>query len=125
VIVVGAALLLAALAVPFGPMTWVCVLLGTLLTNGMLTLTLPVPVMLREIGTTYAGSAGGIVSLLQTGGGFFIPTFGIALIAGTNPMMTFAVIFALYLISAVLVLALPERGFRHERPEWFGVVDVS
>jgi len=116
-VVMGAALLLAALAVPFGPVTWICVMLGVFLTNGMLTLTLPVPIMLREIGTTYGGSAGGIVSLLQTGGGFFIPTFGIALIAGTNPRATFAVIFALYLISAVLVLVLPERGFRHTEPD--------
>ncbi len=123
VIVAGAVLLLAALAVPFGPMTWICVLAGTFLTNGMLTLTLPLPVMLREIGTTYGGSAGGIVSLLQTGGGFFIPTFAIALVAGTNPMATFAVIFALYLVSAALVLALPERGFRHAEPEWVGAAD--
>ncbi len=125
VVVVGAALLFAALAVPFGPMTWVCVLLGTFLTNGMLTLTLPLPVMLREIGTTYGGSAGGIVSLLQTGGGFFIPTFAIALIAGKSPMVTFAVIFALYLIAAVLVLILPERGFRHAEAEWVGAADPS
>ena len=110
-VVAGAALLLAAIAVPLGPMTWICVALGTFLTNGMLPLTLPVPIMLREIGTTYGGSAGGIVSLLQTGGGFFIPTFAIALIAGTSARMTFAVIFALYLISAILVLLLPERGF--------------
>lgn len=123
VVVVGAALLLAALVVPFGPATWICVLLGTFLTNGMLTLTLPLPVMLREIGTIYGGSAGGIVSLLQTGGGFFIPTFAIALIAGANPMATFAVIFALYLTAAVLVLALPERGFRHAEPEWVAAVD--
>jgi nitrate/nitrite transporter NarK len=125
VVVLGAALLLAALAVPFGPMTWICVILGTFLTNGLLTLTLPVPIMLHEIGTTYGGSAGGIVSLLQTGGGFFIPTFAIALIAGTNPMAMFAVIFALYLISAMLVLVLPERGFRHAEPEWVGAVDAS
>jgi len=117
VVVIGAALLLAAIAVPFGPVTWICVILGAFFTNGMLTLTLPVPIMLREIGTTYGGSAGGIVSLLQTGGGFFIPTFGIALIAGTNPRTTFAVIFVLYLTSAVLVLALPERGFHHAEPE--------
>jgi nitrate/nitrite transporter NarK len=117
VVVIGAALLLAAIAVPFGPVTWICVILGAFLTNGMLTLTLPVPIMLREIGTTYGGSAGGIVSLLQTGGGFFIPTFAIALIAGTNPRMTFAVIFVLYLTSAVLVLVLPERGFHHAEPE--------
>jgi MFS family permease len=125
VIVLGAALLVAALVVPFGPMTWVCVMLGTLLTNGMLTLTLPVPIMLHEIGTTYGGSAGGIVSLLQTGGGFFIPTFAIPLITGTNPMATFAVIFVLYLISAMLVLVLPERGFRHAEPEWVGAVDAG
>jgi nitrate/nitrite transporter NarK len=123
-VVMGAALLLAALAVPFGPVTWICVILGAFLTNGMLTLTLPVPIMLREIGTTYGGSAGGIVSLLQTGGGFFIPTFAIALIAGTNLRMTFAVIFVLYLTSAVLVLVLPERGFHHAEPESVGAVGV-
>ncbi len=125
VILMGDVLLLAALAAPFGPMTWICVLVGTFLTNGMLTLTLPLPVMLREIGTTYGGSAGGIVTLLQTGGGFFIPTFAIPLIAGANPMATFAVISALYLISAVLVLALPERGFRHSEREWVAAVDAG
>jgi NNP family nitrate/nitrite transporter-like MFS transporter len=111
-VAVGAILLVAALAVPFGPMTWICAFGGAFVSNGMLTLTLPVPVMLREIGTTYGGSAGGIVSLLQTAGGFFVPTFGIALIAAGNPTATFAVILTLYLISALLVLALPERGFR-------------
>lgn len=110
----GAILLVAALVVPFGPMTWLCIFAGAFVSNGMLALTLPVPVMLSEIGTTYGGSAGGIVSLLQTGGGFFIPTFVIALISGGNPAATFAVILVLYLISALLVLVLPERGFRHE-----------
>lgn len=125
VVVVGAALLVAALAVPFGPMTWVCVILGAFLTNGMLTLVLPLPVMLREIGTRYGGSAGGIVSLLQTGGGFFVPTFAITFIAGTNPLATFAVIFVLYAISAALVLALPERGFRHAEPERASTADAG
>lgn len=49
----------------------------------------------------------------QTGGGFFIPTFAIAPIAGTNSRTTFAVNFALYAISSALVLILLERGFRH------------
>lgn len=125
-IAMGAAMLLAALTVPFGPMTWICVMLASFLANGMLTLTLPVPIMLHEIGTTYGGSAGGIVSLLQTAGGFFIPTFAITLIAGTNPRTTFAVILALYLISAALVLVLPERGFRHaEATELTGSVGAS
>jgi nitrate/nitrite transporter NarK len=116
-VAVGAALVLAALAVPFGPITWICVTAGAFLTNGMLTLTVPLPVMLREIGTTYGGSAGGIVSLLQTAGGFFIPTFAIALIAGANPTATFAVIFVLYVISAAFVIALPERGLRRAPAE--------
>ncbi|MGH8220489.1 MAG: MFS transporter [Steroidobacteraceae bacterium] len=111
-VAVGAILLVAALAVPFGPLTWLCIFAGGFVSNGLLTLTLPVPVMLHEIGTTYGGSAGGIVSLLQTAGGFFIPTFGIALLAASNPTATFAVILVLYLISALLVLVLPERGFR-------------
>ncbi|MGH9466879.1 MAG: hypothetical protein ACRD1Y_05945, partial [Terriglobales bacterium] len=59
------------------------------------------------------------------GGGFFIPTFAITLIAGASPMATFAVIFALYLVSAVLVLALPERDFRHAASEWAGAADAG
>ncbi|MGH8227138.1 MAG: MFS transporter [Steroidobacteraceae bacterium] len=122
---VGAALVVASLVVPFGPMTWACAIVGAFLTSGTLTLIVALPVMLREIGTTYGGSAGGIVSLLQTGGGFFVPTFAIALIAGPSPMATFAVIFALYVIAALLVLALPERGFHHTAAEPVGTVTPS
>jgi NNP family nitrate/nitrite transporter-like MFS transporter len=92
-------------------MTWVCVAAGAFIANGMLPLTIPFPVMLAEIGTTYGGSAGGIVSLLQMAGGFFIPTFAIALVAGADQSKTFAVLFVLYVISAIFVLALPKRGF--------------
>jgi NNP family nitrate/nitrite transporter-like MFS transporter len=112
-VVVGAALIVASLAVPFGPMTWVCVAVGAFIANGALPLTIPFPVMLTEIGTTYGGSAGGIVSLLQMAGGFFIPTFVIALIAGTNQSKAFGVLFALFVISAVFALVLPERGYHH------------
>jgi nitrate/nitrite transporter NarK len=112
-VVIGAALMVAALAVPFGPVTWICVAAGAVIANGMLPLTIPFPVMLAEIGTTYGGSAGGIVSLLQMAGGFFIPTFAIALVAGTDQRETFAVLLALYVVSAIFVLALPARGFHH------------
>lgn len=109
---VGAALELAALVVPFGPLTWVCVFVGAFLTNGMLPLLVPFPIMLSEIGTTYGGSAGGIVSLLQTAGGFFIPTFGVARLARLGPIATFVAIFALFVLAAAVGLGLPERGFR-------------
>ena len=110
-VVIGAALIVASLTVRFGPMTWICVAAGAFIANGMLPLTIPFPVMLAEIGTTYGGSAGGIVSLLQMAGGFFIPTFVIALVAGANQSKTFAALFVLYVISAILVLGLPKRGF--------------
>ncbi len=112
-VVIGAALLVASLAVPFGPMTWICVAAGAFIFNGMLPLTIPFPVMLAEIGATYGGSAGGIVSLLQMAGGFFVPTFAIALIAGADQSKTFAALFVLYVISAIFVLILPKRGFHH------------
>ncbi len=112
-VTIGAALIVASLAVRFGPMTWICVAAGAFIANGMLPLTIPFPVMLAEIGTTYGGSAGGIVSLLQMAGGFFIPTFAIALIAGTDQSKTFAVLFVLFVISAIFVLLLPARGFHH------------
>jgi len=112
-VVIGAALIVASVAVPFGPMTWICVAVGAFIANGMLPLTIPFPVMLSEIGTTYGGSAGGIVSLLQMAGGFFIPTFAIALVAGADQSKTFAALFVLYVLSAICVLLLPQRGFHH------------
>jgi len=112
-VAIGAALMVASLAVHFGPMTWVCVAVGAFVANGLLPLTIPFPVMLAEIGTRYGGSAGGIVSLLQMAGGFFIPTFAIALVTGTDQSRAFAALFLLYVISAAFVLLLPERGFHH------------
>jgi NNP family nitrate/nitrite transporter-like MFS transporter len=112
-VAIGAALMVASLAVRFGPMTWICVAAGAFIANGLLPLTIPFPVMLTEIGSTYGGSAGGIVSLLQMAGGFFIPTFAIALLAGADQGKTFEALFALYVLSALCVLILPERGFHH------------
>lgn len=112
-VLVGSGLIVASLAVPFGTLTWVCVAVGAFIANGALPLTIPFPVMLTEIGATYGGSAGGIVSLLQMAGGFFIPTFVIALIAGANESKTFAVLFALFVLAAIFEFLLPERGYHH------------
>ncbi|MGC8490980.1 MAG: MFS transporter [Syntrophobacteraceae bacterium] len=113
-VVVGGAMIFASLVVPFGPLTWVFVTAGAFIANGMLPLCIPFPIMLPEIGTTYAGSAGGIISLLQTAAGFFIPSFVIAMIAGEDPIKTFTVLFVLFVFSALFILILPERGFHHE-----------
>lgn len=112
-VLVGSGLIVASLAVQFGPWTWVCVAVGAFIANGALPLTIPFPVMLTEIGATYGGSAGGIVSLLQMAGGFFVPTFVIALLAGANQSKTFGVLFALFVLSAIFAFLLPERGYHH------------
>jgi len=116
-VIAGPALIFVSLVVPFGPITWLLVTIGTFIANGMLPLTIPFPVMLDEIGTKYAGSAGGIVSLLQTGGGFFIPSFVIAMIAGADPIKTFTVLLSLFVISVIFIVILPERGFHHAGDE--------
>ncbi|MGH8143877.1 MAG: MFS transporter [Steroidobacteraceae bacterium] len=116
-VVIGAALMVASLAVRFGPVTWACVAVGAFFANGLLPLAIPFPVMLAEIGTTYGGSAGGIVSLLQMAGGFFVPTFVIALVAGADQSKAFGVLFVLYVLSAIFVLTLPERGFQRGHAE--------
>ena len=112
-VIVGSGLIVASLAVQFGPLTWVCVAVGAFIANGALPLTIPFPVMLTEIGATYGGSAGGIVALLQMAGGFFVPTFVIALLAGANQSKTFGVLFALFVLSAIFAFLLPERGYHH------------
>jgi nitrate/nitrite transporter NarK len=112
-IVVGAICIFVSIIIPFGAQTTILLIAGGFIASAMLPLTIPFPVMLREIGTTYAGSAGGIVSLLQTGGGFFIPSFVIAMIAGADAIKTFIVLLVLFVLSAVLILFLPERGFHH------------
>jgi NNP family nitrate/nitrite transporter-like MFS transporter len=113
VITVGAICIFVSIMIPFGAPTAILLIAGGFLVNAMLPLVIPFPVMLSEIGTTYAGSAGGIVSLLQTGGGFFIPSFVIAMIAGADAIKTFMVLFVLFVFSALIILLLPERGFHH------------
>ena len=112
-VIVGSAMVLGSVLVPFGHTTWVLVFVGAFIANGMLPLTMPYPIMLAEIGTTYGGSAGGIISLLQMAGGFFIPSFAIAMIAGGDPMKTFGTLFVLFVASSVFIMMLPERGFHH------------
>jgi NNP family nitrate/nitrite transporter-like MFS transporter len=112
-VIMGAAMVLGSVLVPFGTTTWILVSVGAFIANGMLPLTMPYPIMLAEIGTPYGGSAGGIISLLQMAGGFFIPSFAIAMIAEGDPMKTFGLLFALFLLCALFILMLPERGFHH------------
>ena len=68
------------------------------------------PMLLPEIGPVYAGSAGGIIATLQLTGGFFIPSFIIAPIAGHNFTLLFALASLSLILMGVISLFLPELG---------------
>jgi NNP family nitrate/nitrite transporter-like MFS transporter len=73
-------------------------------------LLLSFPMLLPEIGPTYAGSAGGILATLQLAGGFFIPAFVIAPIAGHNFTLLFALASLTLALLGVISWFLPELG---------------
>ena len=68
------------------------------------------PMLLPEIGSAYAGSAGGIIATLQLMGGFFIPSFIIAAIAGHNFTILFALASLFIILMGIVSLFLPELG---------------
>ena len=68
------------------------------------------PMLLPEIGPVYAGSAGGIIATLQLAGGFFIPAFIIAPIAGHNFTLLFVLASATLALLGVISWFLPELG---------------
>lgn len=96
--------------VPLGPAIFVALFVAGFLQSSILPLMLSLPMLLREIGPAYAGSAGGIVTTLQVLGAVLVPTFIITPLAGLNAEFLFglaAVCFALIIIPA---LFLPEVG---------------
>jgi NNP family nitrate/nitrite transporter-like MFS transporter len=97
---------------PVGPAIVVSLIVAGFLLSAILPLMLSMPMLLPEIGSVYAGSAGGIISTLQVLGAVLVPTSIITPLAGLNGNLLFglaAICFALILIPA---LFLPELGSR-------------
>jgi nitrate/nitrite transporter NarK len=113
-IAVGAICLYLSWSVPFGALTWILMIIAGITVNPTLPLIMSMPVLLPELGPTYAGSAGGVMSAFQMGGGFFVPSFVIATLAGENATQTFIYISIAFMLSAMFVLTLPEHGFHHK-----------
>ena len=67
-----------------------------------------VPVMLPQVGIAYAGTAAGIVSTIQLICGVGIPSYVLTPIIGGNFTLLFLVGGALSVVSALLILTLPE-----------------
>lgn len=68
------------------------------------------PMLLPEIGSTYAGSAGGLIATLQLMGAFFIPSLIVAPLAKNSFDIMFLLASLIYLLSGVVTYFLPELG---------------
>jgi|WetSurMetagenome_2_1015567.scaffolds.fasta_scaffold07362_4 cyanate permease len=97
---------------PVGPTSFVALVLAGGLQSAILPLILSIPVLLPEIGPTYAGSAGGIITTLQVFGGVVVPSYIITRIAGSNPTHLFGLTALCCALIAVPALFLPELGSR-------------
>lgn len=99
-----------AWTVSFGSFTWVLLIITGFLLGVSVPLIMSLPMLLPEIGPVYAGSAGGIISTLQMAGAFFISSYVILPLAGSNVDRVFLYISIGYLIYGAITLLLPELG---------------
>lgn len=78
--------------------------------GSLLALLIAIPIQLSEIGTTYAGTAGGFAATLQLLGAVVIPSMILSPIAGSNYTLFFLLIGVVLLLFTAFVLFLPELG---------------
>lgn len=83
-------------------------------TTGLSPLLMSIPVKLKEIGTKYAGTAGGVVGTIQLAGSVIVPTYVLKPIAGDNNTVLFYLFAASVTLFAVASLFLPVGDARKE-----------
>lgn len=108
----GAIMAYLSWVVPFGPFTWIFLMLTGFLINVPVPLIMSLPMMLPEIGPIYAGSAGGIISTFQMTGAFIISSYVILPLAGPNIDHVFLYVSIGYFIFGLITLLLPELGVK-------------
>jgi NNP family nitrate/nitrite transporter-like MFS transporter len=69
---------------PAGVMLIACLSIVGLAIGGLLPIFMALPIRIKEVGSKYAGTAGGIISTLQLLGAVVIPTYILVPIAGDN-----------------------------------------
>lgn len=99
-------------AVPLGGATLALLIATGFLLGSSVPLVMNLPMSLPEIGPVYAGSAGGIISTFQMAGAFFVSSYIIIPLAGSDTNALFLYISIFYVIFGVLGLFLPELGAR-------------
>ncbi len=112
--------LVAAVGIAFGwlapqgaPLAIVMIIVGVTY-GGAIPLLMSIPIQLKEIGPAYAGTAGGILGTLQMFGGVVIPTYVLAVIAGTDMHLLFLLAGIVMAITCILALFLPKVGAQGE-----------
>jgi cyanate permease len=106
----GAVVTFYSWQLPVGPASLVSLMLAGALQSAILPLVLSLPMLLPEIGPTYAGSAGGIITTLQVLGGILVPTYIITRLAGSNTTILFGLAAVFCALIVLPVLFLPELG---------------
>ena len=83
-----------------------------LFTGTMLGAAMPVffsaPILLKGIGTKYAGSAAGVIATLQLLGAVLIPTYILTPIAGTNYRLLFTLTSGCMIVMFICGLLIPQ-----------------
>ncbi|HWR08793.1 MFS transporter [Sporomusa sp.] len=114
-VILGAITSYLAWIVPFGSLTWILLIVTGILLGVSIPLVMSLPISLPEIGPVYAGSAGGLISMLQMAGAFILSSYVIIPLAGPDVDQVFLYISIGYLIYGAILLLLPELGLAGKR----------
>ncbi|WP_094607685.1 hypothetical protein SPSIL_009590 [Sporomusa silvacetica DSM 10669] len=109
---IGAICTYLAWTLPFGSFTWIFLIIAGIMFGTSIPLIMTLPMSLPEIGPVYAGTAGGFISTLQMAGAFFVPSYVILPLAGTNVDQVFLYTGIGFLIFGIVLLLLPELGLK-------------
>ena len=93
---------------PVGVLLSTCLFIVGIVSSGMISQFVSIPVMLSGIGPTLAGVAGGMVGTIQLVGAVVVPSYIVAPIIGDNFILLFIIAGALVLGAGLLALTLPE-----------------
>jgi nitrate/nitrite transporter NarK len=110
--IVAAVIIAIAWALPFSTGSMVLFMIGILIMGCGIPIHKQYPALLKSIPVVAIGSAGGLQSVIQSLGGFLVPSFILGAIATATNNYS-AVIFGvavLMVVSAIFTLGLPEIG---------------
>lgn len=104
--ILAAAGITFAWQIPKTIVTGIVLCLTGIFLGGLVPTLMGVPVQLPQIGTAYAGTAGGVVATIQIGGAVLVPSYILVPIAGENFNFLFGLGGICLLISSFLMIFL-------------------